>query len=74
MVLSHFASIGGLEIYTGEGETHPQEIPYHGKQPAGSRPAFLLVSSPLSGPALVFQKPEDSLDKAQQYYSNFAVK
>lgn len=73
-MLSHFASIGGLEIYAGEGETHPQEVHYHGKQPAGSRPAFLLVCSPLTGPALVFQKPEDSLDKAQQYYSNFAAK
>lgn len=42
MVLSHFAPIGGLEIYTGEGKTHPQEVLYCGKQSAGSRPAFFL--------------------------------
>lgn len=74
MVPSHFASIGGLEIYTGEGETHPQEVLNHGKQSAGSRPAFSLACSPLMGPVLTLEKPEASLDKAQQHDSNFTVR
>lgn len=56
VMLSNFAFIGDMEIYTREGKTNCQEVPNSGKHSVGRTPAFSLACRLSLAPAFTFQR------------------